>query len=96
LLAVLLATFWVVKQRGLFGAVRTEVNHLFGAVLTQGALGYVQFFTGVPVLLVALHILGSVAVWVAVIRFHLRVGSLTKQPSSGRPLTAPASMSSTP
>ena len=37
----------------------------------QGALGYLQYFTGVPEVLVGLHVLGSVVVWVAVLRFHL-------------------------
>ena len=36
----------------------------FVAVL-QGAVGYAQYFTGVPVLLVAIHIALSVAVWLA-------------------------------
>ena len=37
----------------------------------QGALGYLQYFTGVPEGLVGAHVLGSVLVWVAVLRFHL-------------------------
>jgi cytochrome c oxidase assembly protein subunit 15 len=37
---------------------------LFLAVL-QGGVGYLQYFTGVPVLLVAIHIALSVAVWLA-------------------------------
>ena len=35
----------------------------------QGAVGYVQYFTGVPWLLVAVHVAGACAVWVAVLRF---------------------------
>lgn len=31
--------------------------------LVQGVLGYVQYFTGEPVLLVAIHVLGAVVVW---------------------------------
>jgi cytochrome c oxidase assembly protein subunit 15 len=44
---------------------------LIGAIVAQGALGYLQYFTGVPEGLVGLHVLGSVLVWVAVLRFHL-------------------------
>jgi len=44
-------------------------SFLFVAVL-QGGLGYLQYFTGVPVPLVALHVALSVAVWLAVL--HLR------------------------
>jgi cytochrome c oxidase assembly protein subunit 15 len=44
---------------------------LLGTLVAQGAIGYVQYFAGVPELLVAGHVLGSVIVWVAVLRFHL-------------------------
>lgn len=44
---------------------------LVGAVVAQGTLGYVQYAAGVPELLVGAHVLGSVLVWVAVLRFHL-------------------------
>ena len=39
--------------------------------VAQGAIGYVQYFTGVPVVLVGLHIAGAVAVWTSALRFHL-------------------------
>lgn len=32
-------------------------------VLSQGAIGYVQHFTGLPVVLVATHVLGAVVLW---------------------------------
>jgi len=35
--------------------------------IAQGALGYVQYFTGLPGALVAIHVLGSGLVWVAVL-----------------------------
>jgi heme a synthase len=38
---------------------------LAGVVLAQGALGVVQYLTGVPEVLVALHVLGAAAVVVA-------------------------------
>jgi cytochrome c oxidase assembly protein subunit 15 len=44
---------------------------LVGAMVVQGTIGYVQYFTGVPAGLVGLHVLGSVVVWAAVLRFHL-------------------------
>ena len=45
---------------------------LFLAIL-QGGLGYWQYFTGVPVVLVALHIAGSVAVWLAALHLVAQV-----------------------
>lgn len=44
---------------------------LVGLVVAQGALGYLQYFAGVPEILVGAHVLGSVLVWVAVLRLHL-------------------------
>ena len=44
---------------------------LLGAIAAQGALGYLQYFTGVPEALVGLHVLGSVIVWAAALRFRL-------------------------
>jgi cytochrome c oxidase assembly protein subunit 15 len=35
------------------------------ASVLQGAIGYTQYFTGLPELLVAFHILGSVLVWLS-------------------------------
>jgi len=35
------------------------------ASLLQGAIGYTQYFTGLPELLVAFHILGSILVWLS-------------------------------
>lgn len=37
---------------------------LVGAVVAQGAVGYVQYLNGVPPLLVEVHVLGSIVVWV--------------------------------
>lgn len=35
--------------------------------LLQGALGYTQYFTGLPVIAVTLHVTGAVVLWVAVL-----------------------------
>jgi len=40
-------------------------------IVAQGTLGYVQYAAGVPEAMVAAHVLGSVLVWVAALRFHL-------------------------
>lgn len=51
--------------------VRRWGSILLAAEIVQGSIGYLQYWNGVPVLLVALHLLGSVAVWVAALRFLL-------------------------
>ncbi|MEZ5225813.1 MAG: hypothetical protein R2710_03845 [Acidimicrobiales bacterium] len=42
-----------------------------GALIAQGAVGYLQYFTGVPAALVELHVLGSVVVFSALLWTHL-------------------------
>ena len=49
---------------GFFTRTRTYWT-LVGVVLAQGALGMVQYWTGVPEVLVSLHVLGAGAVVVA-------------------------------
>ncbi|MGZ0228415.1 MAG: COX15/CtaA family protein [Acidimicrobiales bacterium] len=46
-------------------------------ILGQGAIGYLQYFTDVPVLLVAVHILGAVLLWVATLRLYMALFSRT-------------------
>jgi cytochrome c oxidase assembly protein subunit 15 len=41
---------------------------LLGVIVAQGVIGYTQYFTGVPGGLVALHVAGACAVWVATLR----------------------------
>ena len=43
---------------------RTAVIFL-GVVLAQGLIGYVQYFTGLPELIVAAHLVGATLVWLA-------------------------------
>lgn len=40
---------------------------LLGISVVQGVIGYTQYFTGLPELLVMLHVLGAVLVWIAVL-----------------------------
>lgn len=46
---------------------------LLTAVVAQGAIGYLQYFTDVPPLLVGVHVAGSIAVWTATLYLHMRV-----------------------
>jgi len=42
-------------------------------IFIQAAIGYIQYFSDVPPLLVGFHIAGATAVWVVTIDLHLRV-----------------------
>ncbi|MCZ0979239.1 COX15/CtaA family protein [Streptomyces diastatochromogenes] len=56
---------------------RARARDLLIVLLGQGVIGYVQYFTGVPELLVAAHMLGSSLMWIAVLRLAL---SLRERP----------------
>ncbi|MGP3685199.1 COX15/CtaA family protein [Streptomyces sp. IBSNAI002] len=56
---------------------RARARDLLIVLLAQGGIGYVQFFTELPELLVAAHMLGSCLVWIAVLRVAL---SLRERP----------------
>ncbi|MFJ6717073.1 COX15/CtaA family protein [Streptomyces sp. NPDC091259] len=50
---------------------RARARDLLVVLLAQGAVGYVQYFTHVPEVLVAVHMLGSCLVWISVLRVAL-------------------------
>ncbi|RBL85576.1 heme A synthase, partial [Streptomyces cavourensis] len=47
---------------------RARARDLLVVLLAQGAIGYVQYFTDVPEILVGIHMFGSAIMWIAVIR----------------------------
>ncbi|WP_320779790.1 COX15/CtaA family protein [Streptomyces sp. CRN 30] len=48
-----------------------RTRDLFLILLAQGAIGYVQYFTDLPEILVGLHMVGSCLVWIGVLRVLL-------------------------
>ncbi|WP_406001554.1 COX15/CtaA family protein [Streptomyces sp. NBC_00829] len=71
---------------------RARARDLLIVLLAQGGIGYVQFFTHVPELLVAVHMLGSALMWIAVVRLAL---SLRERPraSAGIPAQSDPALS---
>ena len=61
-------------------------TQLLGVIVAQGALGYVQYFSGVPALMVGFHVAGATLVWIMTIR----VGFLT----AGAPSVVPSAAGS--
>ena len=68
LLTIALIIFLAVRAKQLHGDVSTidAIQALLFAAVFQGAIGYAQYFAGVPVALVAVHIVGATALWFAV------------------------------
>lgn len=82
LCAAVALLLWAGAERGSFRLRRRghrATSHAPAARLVvlvigaQAAVGYLQYFTGVPVLLVGIHIAGAAALWTAVLRLHLAV-----------------------
>lgn len=63
--------------------VRRAALVLIGVELAQGVIGFVQYFTHLPVLLVGLHMAGSAAVWLAVL--SLLCATRTRGPVPAEP-----------
>jgi len=59
------------------GQVRRAGGWLLGVELAQGGIGYLQYFTHVPPLLVGIHMLGACLVWLAALAV---LGSLDVRP----------------
>lgn len=86
LCAAVALLLWAGAERGSFGLRRRgqrSARHAGAAravvlvIGAQGAVGYLQYFTGVPPLLVGIHIAGAAALWTAVLRLHLAVHEAT-------------------
>jgi cytochrome c oxidase assembly protein subunit 15 len=50
-----------------------RVQVFLAVALAQGAIGYIQYFTGIPEILVAAHLLGATLVWITAWRIRITV-----------------------
>nr|WP_180218095.1 COX15/CtaA family protein [Streptomyces albus] len=61
---------------------RRTARNLILVLLAQGAIGYVQYLTDLPELLVGAHLLGSTLVWIGVLRVLLSTRERGASPSA--------------
>ncbi|MFV0136675.1 COX15/CtaA family protein [Streptomyces sp. HMX87] len=72
-----------------------RTRDLFLVLLAQGVIGYVQYFTDLPEVLVGLHMFGSAVTWVAVLLVVLSLRERPEAPvASGAPLPGAAAQPS--
>ncbi|WP_121746403.1 COX15/CtaA family protein [Streptomyces sp. E2N166] len=62
-----------------------RTRDLFLVLLAQGAIGYVQYFTDLPEVLVALHMFGSCVMWIAALRVLLALRERPEEPAPALP-----------
>lgn len=70
-LAFTLALLWTLHRSGVPSAVLRRGEVLLVVLVAQAGVGYAQYFTGVPALLVGIHVAGAVSVLLAVLSFNL-------------------------
>ncbi|MEV8307619.1 COX15/CtaA family protein [Streptomyces flavidovirens] len=74
---------------------RARARDLLIVLLAQGGIGYVQFFTGVPEILVSAHMLGSSLMWIAVLRLALSLRERPLEASARLPVESGSAVSAT-
>ena len=70
-LALTLLITWLLRRSHAPRPVQVRMWQVVGVLVVQATIGYVQYFTKVPVLLVGLHIAGATLLWITVVRFAL-------------------------
>jgi cytochrome c oxidase assembly protein subunit 15 len=75
LVALTLLVAWRLHRAGAPERVHQALNLLLVAEVAQAGVGYTQYFTDVPPLLVGVHVLGATVVWWAAVRLHLELRS---------------------
>lgn len=88
-LALTLAVLWMVRRGDAAPSVDRRLRALLVVLVLQAAVGYTQYFTGVPALLVGVHVLGAASVWIAVLRVRLGLSEPVVEAVAGaRPVDA--------
>jgi cytochrome c oxidase assembly protein subunit 15 len=91
LVLLVAVTLGLMMRSGVAPSVLRRGEWLLAAVILQGAIGYSLYFLGDPAALTEVHVIGAVAVVLAVLRFNLGLAVRSPLPASGRQLmTAPA------
>jgi len=81
LCGAILALYLLLKLAPISTSPESRDNHLklmktfIFLVLIQGGIGYLQYFTGVPAILVGLHLLGLSLVWLTACKLLIRTSS---------------------
>ncbi len=82
-LALVLLTFGLLRRTRASTADQRRLGLVLAVALGQAAIGYIQYFNGIPVLLVGFHIAGATILFATVVHFWLH-------------LTAPDPVAATP
>jgi cytochrome c oxidase assembly protein subunit 15 len=70
LVALTIALLYLLDHTSAPSSVLDRARVLLGAMVVQGGIGYVQYFTHLPALLVGVHVFGATVVWMAMLWFY--------------------------
>jgi len=84
-LAVVLALLFVLNRTGASRLLSRRVTILLVVLVAQAAVGYIQYFNGIPRALVALHVAGATAVLTAAVGVLLGCRAPSRAPAPGSP-----------
>jgi heme a synthase len=73
LLALVLVTVLLAYRTQAPHAVVRRLSGVLAVLVAQAGVGYAQYFTGIPALLVGIHVAGATALWAATVWFALGV-----------------------
>jgi cytochrome c oxidase assembly protein subunit 15 len=97
--ALLVVLLWVLWRSDAPARQQDNGRILLSVMVVQGIIGYTQFFTHLPAVLVGIHVLGATMVWATVLWFHHGLSDhpteaagepLEGEADSGEPLPAVA------
>jgi cytochrome c oxidase assembly protein subunit 15 len=86
-LALTVVTLWTMQRVGAPAEVMRRGEVVLLVLLLQGGVGYLQYFSGVPSWLVAIHVALAATLWAVTVQFVL--GLTTRSPTA---LAAPAGL----
>jgi cytochrome c oxidase assembly protein subunit 15 len=92
-LALVLLTYGLLRRTRASTEDQRRLGLVLVIALAQAAIGYIQYFNGIPALLVGFHIAGATALFASVLHFWLHLARPDPIPA---PLNAPAQRSLTP
>ena len=74
LFALVAATWCGLRSRGDRAGLRRRLLAIAGLLAVQGAVGYTQYFTGVPVVLVGIHVALATLIWMRIVQAAMTAG----------------------
>jgi cytochrome c oxidase assembly protein subunit 15 len=92
-LGLVLVTVFLAARDGAPRAVMRRIGVLLAVLVAQAGVGYTQYLSDIPPLLVGIHVAGATAVWTATVWFHL--GLFERRPVSADLSRSPSVLAAT-